>query len=163
VAPLTSRPGTLMLAAAAGLMIMACGGTSTRSTPSSASKPKPPATLVETKTATVNGKSETVLANSKGFTLYYFTPDRGGKVTCTGSCASLWPPLMLPAGQSKPTGPSSISAKLGTVSNPSGGTQVTYNGWPLYTYSKDTEPGDVYGQNVAGKWFVATPDTPSAT
>ncbi len=153
----------LTLAAMAGLMIVACGGTSTRPTPSSAAKPKPSATLVETKTVTVDVKSETVLADSKGLTLYYFMPDRGGKVTCTGSCASLWPPLMLPTGQSKPTGPTSISAKLGTVANPSGGTQVTYNGWPLYTYTKDTEPSDVYGQNVGGKWFAVTPDTPPAT
>jgi predicted lipoprotein with Yx(FWY)xxD motif len=163
VSPITSRTGTLVLAAVAGLAIAACGSGSSPSTSSAASKPKPAATLVETRTATVDGKSETVLTNSRGLVLYYFTPDRGGKVTCTGSCASLWPPLMLPSGQSKPTGPSSISAKLGTVANPSGGTQVTYNGWPLYTYAKDTDPGDVYGQNVGGKWFVVTPNTPPAS
>ncbi len=163
MSPITSRPGALVLAAVAGLMIAACGSASTSSTPSTAAKPKPSPALVETKTAMVDGKSETVLASPKGLTLYYYMPDRGGKVTCTGNCASLWPPLMLPSGQSKPTGPSSISARLGTVANPSGGTQVTYNGWPLYTYVKDKDAGDVYGQNVGGKWFVVTPDTPPAT
>ena len=34
-----------------------------------------------------------VLVNSQGRTLYVFAPDKAKKVTCTGSCAQVWPPL----------------------------------------------------------------------
>jgi hypothetical protein len=42
--------------------------------------------------------------------------------------------------------------------NDANGKQVAYNGHPLYTYSKDSDSGDAYGQGIGGKWFVATPD-----
>ena len=45
-----------------------------------------------------------------------------------------------------------------TVLNGDNGTQVLYNGHPLYTYVKDGDAGDAYGQGVGGKWYVATPD-----
>ncbi|HVB78021.1 MAG TPA: hypothetical protein VNI34_09515 [Candidatus Nitrosotalea sp.] len=110
-----------------------------------------------TGTATVSGSSETVLTDSSGMTLYQFTPDAAGSVTCTGGCAAIWPPLLLPAGIRTPSGSAALSAGLGTLSNPAGGLQVTYNHWPLYTYSLDTAPGQAVGQGVAGKWYVATP------
>ena len=46
--------------------------------------------------------------------------------------------------------------------NGANGKQVLYNGHPLYTYSKDGDSGDAYGQGVGGKWFVATPNLPTA-
>lgn len=150
-----------VLAAATGLLLVACGGTaSTSSTPQPSSTPTA-APSVSTKTATVSGKSETVLADAKGLTLYYYTPDKGGTVTCTGKCATAWPPLILPSGVSKPNSPSGVTGTLGTVSGPTG-TQVTYNGWPLYTYVQDKDSSDVYGQGVGGKWYVAALDIPSA-
>lgn len=155
------RRARVVLALLAGLLVVACGGAA-----QTASTPKPSATpsaalVVGTKTATVDGKSETILADAKGLTLYYYTPDKGGTVTCTDKCLAAWPALTLPSGASKPTGPSAAQAKLGTVSGPAG-TQVTYNGWPLYTYVQDKDSGDVYGQNVGGKWFVVTLDVPPA-
>jgi predicted lipoprotein with Yx(FWY)xxD motif len=154
-----------VLAALAGLLVVACGGAaSTASTPTPAathSAAPSAAPVVGTRTATVDGKSETIFVDAKGLTLYYYTPDKGGTVTCTGKCLAAWPPVVLPSGVSKPSGPSMAGDKLGTVSGPSG-TQVTFNGWPLYTYAEDTKPGDVTGQNVGGKWFVVTPDTPPA-
>ena len=37
----------------------------------------------------------TVLASSRGLTLYYYGEDKpgSGKSECTGSCAAAWPPL----------------------------------------------------------------------
>lgn len=34
--------------------------------------------------------------------------------------------------------------------------QVTYNGWPLYRYSQDAQPGDAIGQAVGDVWFVVS-------
>ena len=53
---------------------------------------------------------------------------------------------------------------FGTTQRDDGTTQVTYNGHPLYYYSGDTAAGDVNGQGLNGKWYIANPDgsAPSA-
>ena len=152
-----------VLVASLGLLAVACGSSSSSGGSSStASTPTPSASaaaaLVKTASKTVAGKTETILVGDKNLTLYYFTPDKGGTVTCTGACAQNWPPLTLPSGVTAPTAEKSVTGKLATVANPAGGMQVTYNGWPLYYYYKDADESDTYGQGVGGKWFVATPD-----
>jgi predicted lipoprotein with Yx(FWY)xxD motif len=160
---------TTLLVASCGLLVVACGGSSGGGSSSTASTPAPSAStaaaaIVKTASKTVAGKSENILVDSKGLTLYYFTPDKGGTVTCTAACAQNWPPLTLPSGAANPTGDTGVTGKLATVANPAGGTpQVTYNGWPLYYYVKDKDSADTYGQGVGGKWFVVTPDVASAT
>lgn len=150
------------------LIAAACGGSASSSGSSSGgsaakSASPAPAAEVKTATATVAGKQETILTDQKGMTLYYYTPDKGGKVTCTGQCAALWPPLASPSGSSNPTGGQGVTGPLATASNPAGGSVITYKGWPLYTWVKDKAPGDTTGQGVQGIWFVVTPDVQSAT
>jgi predicted lipoprotein with Yx(FWY)xxD motif len=149
-------------AAASVLSLAGCSGLSEMGSSTPAAKPKAAGPMVKTATAVVDGKQQTILVDQKGMTLYYYTPDRGGKVTCTGQCAALWPPLKLPAGVAKPTGDGSLSGALGAVASPGGGEQVTYNGWPLYGWVKDKKPGDTTGQGDDGKWFVVPPDLGSA-
>jgi predicted lipoprotein with Yx(FWY)xxD motif len=157
-----------VLVASLGLLVVACGGSSGGSSSSSTSTPAPSAStasaaIVKLASKTVAGASKNILVDSKGLTLYYFTPDKGGTVTCTAACAQNWPPLTLPSGVSSPTGDKGVTGKLATVANPAGGSQVTYNGWPLYYYVKDKDTEDTYGQGVGGKWFVVPPDVASAT
>lgn len=45
------------------------------------------------------GRLGTVLVTNEGFALYIFPPDAARHVTCTGGCASAWPPLTLHAGE----------------------------------------------------------------
>ena len=108
----------------------------------------------------VSGKTMTVLKNSKGLTLYYFTPDSSTKVACTGSCASAWPPLG--ALGDVPSSMAGLPGKFSVVDG-ANGKQLAYNGHPLYTYAKDQDSGDAYGQGIGGKWFVATPDLSDAS
>lgn len=99
----------------------------------------------------------TVLVDAKGFTLYDLASEASGKIVCTGSCASTWPPLLLPAGVMSATPQSGISAsKLGKITRPDGGTQVTYGDMPLYLFVGDQSPGQANGQGVAG-FQVVTP------
>ena len=102
----------------------------------------------------------TVLVNGQGKTLYVFKPDQAKKVTCTGSCAAVWPPVTLGSG-AKPTASGGVKASLlASDPNPSGGSVVTYNGWPLYAYVADTAPGSARGQGVnlnGGVWYVMSP------
>ncbi|MDQ6773630.1 MAG: hypothetical protein M3024_11670 [Candidatus Dormibacteraeota bacterium] len=164
------RTAVLLVGLVLPALVAACGGSSSGSgsgsggygaAPAASPATKPASTAVIAAAAvTVAGKAETVLVNSKGMTLYYYAPDKGGKVTCTGGCAAAWPPLILAAGATAPAAPSGVSGTVATVANPGGGTQVTFNGWPLYTFAEDSAPGDVKGEGVGGKWFVVTSATP---
>ena len=149
-------PGTIILGLAA-VSLAACGGTTSAGTGAATSASS--SALIHTASMKVAGKTETVLKNARGLTLYYFTPDMATSIACTGGCASTWPPLLSPSGA-----PTSSPALPGTLSllNGSNGSQVLYNGHPLYTYSKDGDSGDAYGQGLFGKWFAATPDLAAA-
>jgi hypothetical protein len=40
-------------------------------------------------------------------------------------------------------------------------TQVTYNGWPLYYFASDVEPGHTRGHDIEGygtEWYLVTPE-----
>ena len=111
--------------------------------------------LIKTATATVQGKSVTILTDASGKTLYYFTPDTAAASSCTGSCAQTWPPLL--ATSATPTSATTLPGKLTVVSS-GNGNQVEYNGHLLYTFSGDTAPGQTNGEGLFGKWFVATTD-----
>ena len=95
-----------------------------------------------------------VLANAKGFTLYWFAPDTATKSVCNGSCAAYWPPVKGPV-----TAGSGIPGKLGTIKRADGLTQATYDGHPLYTYVGDSAPGQARGNNLnlnGGLWHEVT-------
>ena len=110
---------------------------------------------IQTATATVSGKSETILTNTQGMTLYYRTTDMPPTTVCSGGCASAWPPLLV-SGSNTPTSTTSLPGKLSAQAD-ANGAQVEYNGHPLYTYSGDTAPGQTTGEGVGGIWHVVTP------
>ena len=112
--------------------------------------------LIKTASATVQGKSVTILTNAQGLTLYYFTPDTSSASACTGGCAHAWPPLVF-SGSGSPTSATTLPGKLTVVSS-GNGNQVEYNGHLLYTFSGDSAPGQTNGEGLNGKWFVATTD-----
>ncbi len=159
------------------LLLVGCGSAATTTTGSSTSPTATPpptvaattaptattggssAAVVMTASGTVQGKTVTLLTDSKGLTLYYRTSDTASSV-CSGGCAVVWPPLLF-SGSGSPTSGSSISGTL-TVSSNTNGSQVEYQGHPLYTYQSDTAAGQTSGEGVGGVWFVATTDLKSA-
>jgi predicted lipoprotein with Yx(FWY)xxD motif len=108
--------------------------------------------VVHTGTTTVSGKSETVLTNAQGFTLYYHTTDTPTSV-CSGACAVAWPPLLLPSGT--PGSSASLPGTLGVETNVNG-RQVTYNGHPLYRWKNDASAGQATGEGI-NNFHVVTP------
>jgi predicted lipoprotein with Yx(FWY)xxD motif len=122
--------------------------------------PAPPAQTQQTPStqtaASVNigSKADTgnFLTGANGMTLYYFAGDTVGKSNCTGACASVWPAFYAPNMQ---TGSNLNAADFGVITRTDGSNQATYDGWPLYYYSKDVNPGDTNGQGFGGIWFVA--------
>jgi len=121
----------------------------TSSSPSAISTASPTATaagvaVVATGSTTVAGKSETVLTNAKGFTLYYHSTDTPTSV-CSGACAVAWPPLLLPSGTAGSS--ASLPGTLGVETN-ANGRQVTYNGHPLYLWKNDASSGQATGEGI---------------
>ena len=92
-----------------------------------------------------------VLTDSAGMTLYTFDKDAGGKSMCNGPCAENWPPLAA-ADDAKPTGDMTI------VVRDDGKKMWAYKGKPLYTFKKDTAPGETNGDGfLTGAWHMAKP------
>jgi predicted lipoprotein with Yx(FWY)xxD motif len=97
------------------------------------------------------------VVDEDGFTLYVFLDDSPGTSNCTDQCAAAWPPLIVEEGE-EPGAPGEVTAELGTITRDDGSVQVTLDGWPLYYYGPDVEPGDTNGEGVGDIWFVARPD-----
>ena len=108
--------------------------------------------VVHTGIATVSGKSENVLTDAQGLTLYYHTTDTPTSV-CSGACAAAWPPLLLPSGT--PGSSVSLPGTLGVETNING-RQVTYNGHLLYRWKNDTSAGQATGEGI-NNFHVVTP------
>ena len=116
---------------------------------SNAAAAKPSVKLATTKLGTV-------LVNGDGATLYQRDSDTPTQVTCTSTCANVWPPALA---TSAPLAGAGVDAsKLATVNGPNG-VQVTYGGHPLYRFAQDASPGETNGQGFAGgTWWVVGPD-----
>jgi predicted lipoprotein with Yx(FWY)xxD motif len=96
-----------------------------------------------------------ILVDGAGRTLYLFTEDRDGRSVCEDDCAGAWPPLTV---DDEPVAGEGVDGGLlGTTERADGSTQVTYAGWPLYTWAQDQQPGDITGQGVQEVWFVVSP------
>ena len=147
------------------LFLAACGSyTTSGSGPYGGGSPNPTPTtggsqssvVIQTATASVKGKSETLLTDATGKTLYYFTGDSATQAACSSSCAQMWPPLLFTS-SGVPSSATSLAGKL-SVQMDANGSQVEYNGHPLYTFSGDTARGQTNGEGLFGMWFVATPN-----
>ena len=92
-----------------------------------------------------------VLAQANHQVVYTYSKDKkGGKPTCTGSCAQTW----LPATGVPQAGPADVfPAKFGLVTRADGTKQITYNGYPLYLL-KDAKPLATTGNGMGGVWHV---------
>jgi predicted lipoprotein with Yx(FWY)xxD motif len=156
-------PAVAVLAVGAVLAVAGCGSSSDNSSggaygsSGASNKPAPSnsagAAVVSVGSASGVGQ---VLVDSNGMTLYYFEKDKqgGSQSTCYGSCASVWPP-QTSSGAPKASGGAEAS-KLGTIKRTDGTSQVTYAGWPLYTYTADTRPGQANGTDIksfGGTWY----------
>jgi predicted lipoprotein with Yx(FWY)xxD motif len=147
----------LWAVAVAGVLLMAaCAGKSTTAASGGGGGTTQPSNTFTVETQHVPDLGA-VIADGKGMTLYHLKTEVNGSIACTGSCASVWPPLLVPSGSTKPTEGAGATGRLGTVTRPDGGVQVTYDGLPVYRYSGDTSAGQANGQGIQGVWFAITP------
>ncbi|MGH2970738.1 MAG: COG4315 family predicted lipoprotein [Gaiellaceae bacterium] len=103
-----------------------------------------------------NAKFGTVLVAANGRTLYRYTVDSKGVNRCTSNatCAKYWPRLLITAGAKPVAGTGVKASLLGTIKAKGGMLQVTYAGYPLYTFAGDSKAGQVAGQGFDKQWYV---------
>jgi predicted lipoprotein with Yx(FWY)xxD motif len=170
----TPITGLIAVLGTIALLAGGCGSSSKSTSATSAASAYPTASETTTAAATATtptsgggtivlvkhaSKLGTILAvGSKKMTVYMFEGDHGASSSCTGACASVWPPVTS-TGAATAAGAAN-SADLGTITRSDGTTQVTYKGHPLYFFAKDKDSGDAYGQGVKGfgsDWYVIAP------
>ncbi len=107
------------------------------------------------------------LVNVSSRSLYVLTSERGAKLKCVGSCLSVWPPLLV---NKSVTHVTIVGGKghVGFVARSKTMKQVTYNSFPLYTFSGDRGALGHAGVGIAafgGVWYLvrAAATTPAAT
>lgn len=98
-----------------------------------------------------------IVVDERGMTLYHLSAEKNHKLLCTGGCAAIWPPLLLPSGGKPLPGKGVSREQLGTIRRPDGRRQWTYGGFPLYRYSGDRKPGDANGEGIEHVWYAVGP------
>lgn len=153
---LSTSSALVGLAGAGLLLVSACGSNSGTSGGSSTSGQGPTSSGSVSVGSTSFGK---VLVDPAHMTLYAFAIDSQGHSACTGSCAVYWPPV--PAADAPHGGAASMGAKFGSIKRSDGSSQLTVNGFPMYTYAGDSSSGQANGQGKnlsGGLWWVVSPD-----
>jgi predicted lipoprotein with Yx(FWY)xxD motif len=149
------RRAILLALVPAAAIAAACGSSSTTSSTSTTkATTATSAAAAATVQTTNNAKFGTILVDSQGRTLYTLT-NNGKAVACSGACASIWPPALLPAGQTTVTAGAGVT-NVSTVSA-NGGQQVAFSGSPLYRFSGDPSAGQANGDGInsfGGIWHV---------
>jgi len=150
------------------LLLAACASSTSPSSSAGAMSGTKSASAMSTKSSSMGGSSGMgssstialekiktaigpVLADAKGFTLYWYAKDSMMTSACTGSCAVAWPPL---TGQPQAAMGVHLVGKFGTIKRANGRLQATYKGHPLYTYGGDSAPGQTKGNGLDGVWHV---------
>ena len=156
----TASPATNTEAAATASPAVAATNTgSAAGTPSTSTTATSEASVPVTGQTVVRAASNfdygPILVNGDGLPLYIYDHDtqNGDSSACTDeTCTTNWSPLTTEGSAS--AGPGAIQSLLGTITREDGTTQVTYNGWPLYTYSGDTSSDTTNGQGAEPGWTL---------
>lgn len=103
----------------------------------------------------------TYLVDGENMSLYLFKADtqNADSSMCYDACAGAWPPFVSQA-EPEAAAPAVDASMIGTIERRDGSMQVTYNGWPLYYFARDSAPGDTEGQDVMGfgaEWYLVSP------
>jgi predicted lipoprotein with Yx(FWY)xxD motif len=123
-------------------------------------------------TSNLDGRASTVtyattqtgvkyLVDGTGRALYLFMNDTGPSSTCSGACATQWPPL-----SGSVTAGMGLTGALTTSNRADGTTQAVYGGHPLYYYQQDSGPGQTKGEGVNGSgglWYLVDPSGTAVT
>jgi predicted lipoprotein with Yx(FWY)xxD motif len=97
-----------------------------------------------------------VLENRSSFSLYVLSVEKGGSIHCTGTCPTIWRPLLVTRSTTSIAVGAGVKGHVGFVTRGSM-RQVTYNSYPVYTYTGDTGPNQYSGEGTpadGGTWTL---------
>ena len=152
-----TRNAVVLSLATAGLALgTACSSSGGHGSPSAPASPASGGGSSTVDVHTANGTS--FLTDSAGRALYQFGSDTKTMSTCSGACATAWPPLTVTGAPT--AGAGATAADLATISRSDGTKQVTYAGHPLYYFSGDKAAGQINGEGstaFGASWYVVSP------
>ena len=94
------------------------------------------------RTREVKGYSR-ILTTSQGLSIYVNNgPATSGEAVCTGSCTSVWHPVLVNLGNL--VDPGTLGVRISTIDRPGQGHQLAVNGRRAYTFVAD-RPGQLQG------------------
>jgi predicted lipoprotein with Yx(FWY)xxD motif len=108
--------------------------------------------------ATLEGVDGPYIADGAGNAMYFLEGDTDGS-KCVDDCKVAWMPVLV-TGATPSGAPGLDASKVSTITRADGGTQVSYNGHPLYRYTADNGAGSIAGHGVEdkwGHWYLLTP------
>jgi len=167
------RVAGLLALAISAIAVAGCGSSSGSTSSAAAATPAASPASSTTSTAasaagitikTATGSAGTYLVGPNGKAIYLWAADTGDKSSCSGACATAWPPVTTTG---KPTAGAGVNAAdLGTTTRSDGSEEVTYKGHPLYYFIADTSAGSTKGQGTNGfgaKWWLVAPSGTAIT
>ena len=106
-----------------------------------------PTPVPDTVRVASNPQYGSILVDSGGKTLYYFTKDTPGNglSACYNQCVVIWPVFRA---ESLRVSPPLSAADFGEITRATGEKQTTFKGWPLYYYQGDAAPGETKGYGL---------------
>ena len=155
--PLVVKAG-VPLAAALTVAACASGGSGSPQSAATSNSGTAGAATAAMVITTHAGSGGTFLSDGSGRTVYLWAKDPMNKSTCSGACASAWPPVT-DSGKLTASG-GAKAADLGTITLSDGTKQVTYDGHALYYYAGDSGAGQTNGQgsdSFGAKWWLVAP------
>jgi len=150
--------------AAAAVLATACSSGGASSSPSSSASSAAAGSSSAMTVDVQTGKGKSFLTDGSGRSLYLFASDTKTKSTCSGACATAWPPLIAKGAPTAGTGAN--PSELGTITRSDGTKQVSYDGHPLYYFSGDQAAGQTNGEGINGfgaLWYLVAPSGKQVT
>ena len=149
------------IAVAAFVIIESCSKSSNGYNNTTPPPPAAPTGIAVSTSATLGS----YLTDNQNHALYFFANDANGQDSCTGGCATIWPPFNIAQLTAGNLGAGLNLSDFGTITSAEEGKQLTYKGWPLYTYAPASNgvnmpeaAGLTSGDGIGTVFFVAKPD-----
>ena len=144
-----SARSKLVLGLCLSAALAACSSSSNDDDDSDGSEGSPTIDLVPTVGDSAIGK--VYIAGENNRTLYTLTSVDPNTFGCDPTCEANWPPLLTTVTQS------GISGQFDVIGRDDSQSQWMLSGYPLYFYTGDAAAGDVTGEGLGDRWFVARP------
>jgi predicted lipoprotein with Yx(FWY)xxD motif len=107
--------------------------------------------------ATVQGNVG-VLTDATHHALYVLSVEKGGHLHCTAAaCLTAWPPLLVKSTVVLVASGKGVKGTFGEVKRSATEKQITFNGYPVYTFSGDSGSYQANGQGIradGGTWTL---------